>query len=110
MPYLGHQLNETVRLFNLWKQVQKPSKFVDFTKVGAGLKDLSMPLPFLAKNPRKQRDFQCLREGGSARILHTTARLLTGKEVSRIQKTDNWVNKSMLSSDSFTEWAARWRQ
>ncbi len=31
----GHQLNETVRPFNLWKQVQKTSKFVDFTKVGA---------------------------------------------------------------------------
>ena len=32
---LGHQLNETVRPFNLWKQVQKSSKFVDFTNAGA---------------------------------------------------------------------------
>jgi len=31
----GHQLNETVRPVNLWMQVQKTSKFVDFTMVGA---------------------------------------------------------------------------
>jgi hypothetical protein len=31
----SHQLNETLRLFNLWKQVQKSSKFVDFTSLGA---------------------------------------------------------------------------
>jgi hypothetical protein len=31
----GHQLNETVRLPNLWKQVQNSSKFVDFTRAGA---------------------------------------------------------------------------
>jgi hypothetical protein len=31
----GHQLNETIRPFDLWKQVQKSSKFVDFTRVGA---------------------------------------------------------------------------
>jgi len=31
----GHQLNETVRPLDLWKQVQKSSKYVDFTKVGA---------------------------------------------------------------------------
>jgi hypothetical protein len=30
-----HQLNETLRPMNLWKQVQKSSKFVDFTRVGA---------------------------------------------------------------------------
>ena len=33
----SHQLNETLRPFNLWKQVQKSSKFVDFTMVGAML-------------------------------------------------------------------------
>jgi hypothetical protein len=37
---LGHQLNETLRLFNLWMQVQKGSKFVDFTNVGACLRVL----------------------------------------------------------------------
>jgi len=31
----AHQLNETVRPLNLWMQVQKPSKSVNFTKVGA---------------------------------------------------------------------------
>jgi hypothetical protein len=31
----GHQLNETLRWFNLWIQVQKSSKFVDFTSLGA---------------------------------------------------------------------------
>jgi hypothetical protein len=31
----GHQLNKTVRPFNLWIQVQNGSKFVDFTKIGA---------------------------------------------------------------------------
>jgi hypothetical protein len=31
----SHQLNETVRLLDLWKQVQKSSKFVDFTRAGA---------------------------------------------------------------------------
>jgi hypothetical protein len=30
-----HQLNETLRPMNLWKQVQKSGKFVDFTRVGA---------------------------------------------------------------------------
>jgi hypothetical protein len=34
----GHQLNETVLPYCLWKQVQKSSKFVDFTKVGALLR------------------------------------------------------------------------
>jgi len=31
----GHQLNETLLPLNLWMQVQKTSKFVDFTKLGA---------------------------------------------------------------------------
>jgi hypothetical protein len=31
----AHQLNETVRPLNLWMQVQKPSKSVNFTKVSA---------------------------------------------------------------------------
>jgi hypothetical protein len=31
----SHQLNETLRLLDLWKQVQKSSKYVDFTKAGA---------------------------------------------------------------------------
>jgi hypothetical protein len=32
---LGHQLNETLRPFDLWIQVQKSSQVVDFTKLGA---------------------------------------------------------------------------
>jgi hypothetical protein len=31
----GHQLDRSVRLFNLWKQVQKQGKSVDFTTSGA---------------------------------------------------------------------------
>jgi hypothetical protein len=31
----SHQLNETLRPISLWKQVQKSSKFVDFTRAGA---------------------------------------------------------------------------
>jgi hypothetical protein len=31
----GHQLNARVGLINLWKQVQKGLKLVDFTSVGA---------------------------------------------------------------------------
>jgi hypothetical protein len=31
----SHQLNARVGLMNLWKQVQKGQKFVDFTSVGA---------------------------------------------------------------------------
>jgi len=34
----SHQLNETLRPINLWKQVQKSSKFVDFTRAGALLR------------------------------------------------------------------------
>jgi len=34
---LRHQLKETVRPLNLWMQVQKSSKFVDFIMVGAFL-------------------------------------------------------------------------
>jgi hypothetical protein len=35
MPYMAHQLNETLRPLKLWMQVQKSSKYVDFTKVSA---------------------------------------------------------------------------
>jgi hypothetical protein len=38
----GHQLRETLRLLDLWTQVQKSSKFVDFTKVGALLRFLNV--------------------------------------------------------------------
>jgi hypothetical protein len=34
----GSSVEETLRPFDLWKQVQKSSKFVDFTKVGALLR------------------------------------------------------------------------
>jgi hypothetical protein len=47
----GHQLNETLRLFNLWKQVQKSSKFVDFTRVGALLGFSEAALHFRAHGP-----------------------------------------------------------
>lgn len=38
----GSSVKETLRPFNLWKQVQKSSKFVDFTKVGALLRLFSV--------------------------------------------------------------------
>jgi hypothetical protein len=33
----GHQLQRSVRLIDLWKQVQKTEETVDFTTTGAGI-------------------------------------------------------------------------
>jgi hypothetical protein len=45
----GHQLNETLRPINLWKQVQKSSKFVDFTRAGALLQVSKVSTRFVAQ-------------------------------------------------------------
>jgi hypothetical protein len=38
----GSSVKETIPLPNLWTQVQKPSKFVDFTRIGALLRLLNV--------------------------------------------------------------------
>jgi hypothetical protein len=48
----GHQLNETLRPFDLWKQVQKASKFVDFTRAGALLEFSEAMMRFVAREER----------------------------------------------------------
>ena len=90
----GHQLKETLRPFNLWKQVQKTSKFVDFTRLGAKYQLCSSAAAICAHR---------LETSGFAHVcfsshLHTNAEKLTG----RIVVSDPWpvVSKCVATGGS----------